>query len=155
MQIMRWSLASMFVMTALVAVACAVARNVTTDGNVVGWLIAIGATPILLGAAIGASVGRVGVGIWIGVLVDGGLGFLALLVLIAAETHHSIWLEPVIAVVSILLAVVIAARLRFPALTGRHRTSLLEFGRSQGENHAVDSGLSALACLGDVCEQRY
>jgi hypothetical protein len=99
-------------MTALVAVTCAVARNVATDGDVLGWLFAIAATPILLGAAIGASTSRVGLGIWFGVVVDGVLGFLVLLVLIAAETHNRFWLEPVVAIVSILLAVVIVARWR-------------------------------------------
>src|SRR5262249_52104423 len=109
---MRWSLASMFVMTALVAVACAVARSVATDGDVLGWLLAIAATPIFLGAAIGALAGRVASGIWFGVVVDGVMGFFAMIVFIAAETHKNFWVEPVVAVVSIFLAVVIAARLR-------------------------------------------
>jgi hypothetical protein len=81
---MRWTLRSMFIATALVAVASLAAKHVATCGDVRIWLFALAAIPILLGAAIGTLAGRVGLGIRFGVAIDGGLIVLALLSLIYA-----------------------------------------------------------------------
>ena len=78
----------MFIATAFVAVACAVVRYAATAGDVLGWVFAIAAIPILLGAAIGTLTGRIGFGTRIGVGVVVGLGLLALLVLIVGATFY-------------------------------------------------------------------
>ena len=84
----------MFVATAFVAVACAVVRYAATAGDVLGWVFAIAAIPILLGAAIGTLAGRVGFGTRIGVGVAVGLGLLAVLVLIVAATLYYSFFRP-------------------------------------------------------------
>jgi hypothetical protein len=89
---MRWSLASMFIATALVALACAVARYAAIAGDVLGWLFAVAAIPVLLGAAIGTLAGRVGFGIRIGAGIVVGLGLLAsLVVTVAAALYYGIY----------------------------------------------------------------
>jgi hypothetical protein len=75
MTAMRWSLASMFIATALVAVAAWVGKlgfDDFSDGGHRHALLLL-AVPIVLGAAVGTLAGRVGLGIRFGVAITGGL----------------------------------------------------------------------------------
>jgi hypothetical protein len=79
MPAMRWSLARMFAMTALVAVASVAAKYFATGGEMMGRLFALASLSILLCAAVGTLSGRVGLGIRFGIAID--LAFLALILL--------------------------------------------------------------------------
>jgi hypothetical protein len=72
---MRWSLARMFAMTALVAVASLAAKYGVAGPNVFCLL----AVPVLVGAAVGTLAGRVGLWIRHGLAADVVLIGLALL----------------------------------------------------------------------------
>jgi hypothetical protein len=79
----QFTLRSMIVATAFVAIACYLAAHLLGDDDLLGWLLALVALPILLGSAVGVL--RRDVFFWLGcayVVVIAEMGAMLLWVMI-------------------------------------------------------------------------